>query len=1058
LGQAANHTDSEPDPSTLDPCPSSLPTCGGYELLERIGQGGMGMVYRARQISLQRIVALKVLPYGALATKEQVLRFRTEAAAAGSLQHPNIVAIHEVGLWEEQHYLVMDYVEGQTLAELMRAGPLPPQRAARYVHTIAEAVHHAHEHGILHRDLKPSNVLIDAADQPHITDFGLAKRLESGTDLTVSGQVLGSPQYMPPEQATGRQRQVGRRSDVYALGAVLYHLLTGRPPFVGETLSDILPQVVNDEPLRPRQLNPAVPADLETVCLKCLEKEMDRRYPSALAVAEELGRFLRGEPIVARPVSVAGKVWRWCRRKPQAASLAGVAALAVVLGFAGVLWQWRQAEAQRRRAEQQAYISDINAAQAALKENNPGRALQLLNRQRPPPATSLVTRHASLVTDLRGFEWRYLWQQCQSGAETMLGRLSSRVNRLEVSSDGRWLVASSDAGAVKLWHLSTDEEISLAPDRGWPNYATFSPDNRLVVFTDQTLQSHGTAAAWDLQTRTKRLVPVPSDKRPLGPMGFSPDGKWLGISGVGTNTVEQVPGYPQLLLSLGRKWIAILEFPSLQKAREVSLLTLQVYLDKGADGVFTPDNRSFIFTETEPDCRIALWDFAADAKPRYFPGHREGISALAISPDGRVLATSSGYTDHVIRLWEIPSFRSLGEFKEHEAWIAALKFSPDGQILASAAADQTIRLWHLPTRQTSRIYRGLAAEMSRVCFAPDSRTLFSGGVDGTIYRWSAEAREPERDREVPLVQTGLSSMTVSPECAQCAGLREGSVYLGKMDPGALPFQTGQLGTNNNCLLFSSEGDFLLAGTWTGEIQLWSLHSHQIQASLRGVAEPVCWLGQDARGSLLVAVHRHSGGAVQVPYRPHRVSVWSMAQRQLRQVFSIPGINGTYAVSPDGAWLAAGGVFLGNVQVWSLTDPQKTNTLAFPGDIVGVAFSPDNKLLAAATMHGMVMVWKVPGFSELQEFRAASGALFALVFSSDGRRLVTASARQRGLQVWDVATGQQLIAVQSAREINQVSFSGDGNQLTGVNSQGDILTWRVPTLNEIEAAERKSNVD
>jgi serine/threonine-protein kinase len=224
---------------------------------------------------------------------------------------------------------------------------LPPRRAARYVQTIAEAVHHAHEHGILHRDLKPSNVLIDAADQPHITDFGLAKRLESGTDLTVSGQVLGSPQYMPPEQAAGRQRQVGRRSDVYALGAVLYHLLTGRPPFVGETLSDILPQVVNDEPLRPRQLNPAVPADLETVCLKCLEKEMARRYPSALALAEELGRFLRGEPIVARPVSVAGTVWRWCRRKPQVASLAAVALLVFLLGLAGVLGMWRRAESQR---------------------------------------------------------------------------------------------------------------------------------------------------------------------------------------------------------------------------------------------------------------------------------------------------------------------------------------------------------------------------------------------------------------------------------------------------------------------------------------------------------------------------------------------------------------------------------------------------------------------------------------------------------------------------------------------------------------------------------------
>jgi WD40 repeat protein/predicted Ser/Thr protein kinase len=1023
---------------------------GDYELLDEIGRGGMGVVYRARQRSLDRLVAIKRMVFGPGSNPELVKRFRAEAVSAATLRHPNIVAIHEVGVHEGQHFFVMDYVQGQSMAHLVAARPLPARRAAGYLKTLAEAVHYAHERGILHRDLKPSNVLIDEQDQPRIVDFGLARRLEGASELTVTGQVLGSPHYLPPEQATAQRGRVSRRTDVYGLGATLYHLLTGRPPFQAESLAQTLDLVLHTEPVAPRLLNPGVPRDLETICLKCLEKEPSRRYPTAQALADELGRFQGGEPIRARPLGLAGQMWRWCRRKPQAASLAAVAALAVVLGFAGVLWQWRHAEAQRRRAEQQAYISDINAAQAALKENNPGRALQLLNRNRPAPARSLATRHASLVTDLRGFEWRYLWQQCQSGAE-ILGRVSTRVNCLEVSSDGHWLVASCDAGAVTLWNLSTDEEISLASDRGWPNYATFSTDSRLLLASDQTSQSQGTAAAWDLQTRTKRPVPVLWDQRPMGPIVFSPDGKWLGVSGVGPKTAEQVAADPQLARTLGRKRVVILEFPSLRKAREVSFLTLQLYMDKGLDWVFTADNRSLIFAETEPVCRIALWDFAADAKPHYFPGHREGIAALALSPDGRVLATGSGYTDHVIRLWEIPSFRSMGELNEHEAWIAALKFSPDGQILASAGADQTIRLWHLPAKQSSRIYRGLAAETSRVCFAPDSRTLFSAGVDGTIYRWSAEAREPEREQEVPLVQTGLGSMTVSSDCTQCAGLRQGSVYLGKTDPGALPIRTGPLGTNNNCLLFSAAGDFLLSGTWTGEIQVWSLHNHQIQASLRGVAEPACWLGQDARGSILVAVHRHSGAPTQAPPRPHTVSVWSMAQRQLREVFAIPGIGGSYAVSPDGAWLAAG---LLDVQLWSLTDPLKSNTLAFPGWVVRVAFSPDAKLLAAATSQGTVRVWKMPGFHDLEEFRAASGALSALVFSSDSRRLVTASARQRGLQVWDVATWRQLIAVQSAREIDHVSFSADGNQFTGVDSQGDILTWRVPSLAEIEAKENK----
>jgi serine/threonine-protein kinase len=232
----------EPSGGTLPPAgvvEETLPrTLSNYELLERIGQGGMGIVYKARQVSLDRVVAVKVL--GTLANKEYVHRFRTEAVAAGSLQHPNIVAVHEVGLWEGQHYLVMDYVGGPTFAELTRDGPLPAARAARYLQVIAEAIYFAHERGILHRDLKPSNVLLDPHDQTRVTDFGLAKRLESGLDLTLSGQVLGSPSYMPPEQASGQRGRVGRRSDVYSLGAILFHLLTGRPPFVSETLPDTM--------------------------------------------------------------------------------------------------------------------------------------------------------------------------------------------------------------------------------------------------------------------------------------------------------------------------------------------------------------------------------------------------------------------------------------------------------------------------------------------------------------------------------------------------------------------------------------------------------------------------------------------------------------------------------------------------------------------------------------------------------------------------------------------------------------------------------------------------
>jgi serine/threonine protein kinase len=264
----------------------------------------MGIVYRARQVSLNRMVAVKMLLAGPLSSPELVKRFRAEASAAASLLHPNIVAIHEVGVHEGQQYIAMDFVKGQSLAKMLADGPLPAKRAAAYLKTIAEAIHYAHGCGLLHRDLKPSNVLIDAADQPRVTDFGLARRLDGDSELTLSGQVLGSPNYMPPEQAGAKRGQLSRRSDVYALGAMFYHLLTGRPPFVGETITDTLAQVINSDPVSPRLLNPGVPRDLETLCLKCLEKEPGKRYPTSQALADELGRFLSGEPTKARPRSV----------------------------------------------------------------------------------------------------------------------------------------------------------------------------------------------------------------------------------------------------------------------------------------------------------------------------------------------------------------------------------------------------------------------------------------------------------------------------------------------------------------------------------------------------------------------------------------------------------------------------------------------------------------------------------------------------------------------------------------------------------------------------------
>ena len=312
--------------------PPTVRYFGDYELIDEIARGGMGVVYRARQTSLNRIVAIKMILSGHLAGEDDVKRFKTEAEATANLKHVGIVPVHEVGMHEGQHYFSMDYIEGRSLAEIVRENPLGARKAAEFVQAIAEAVDYAHQQGTLHRDLKPANVLIDADDRVHITDFGLAVRVEGDSDLTRTGQILGTPAYMPPEQAQGKQGLIGPASDVYALGVILYELLIGRPPFRGESSIETLKLVIETEPVAPRLLNPKVPRDLETVCLKCLQKEPHKRYVTAEELADDVGRFLKGEPILARPVGRIERTWRWCQRNPVTAGLMLLVACSLLIG------------------------------------------------------------------------------------------------------------------------------------------------------------------------------------------------------------------------------------------------------------------------------------------------------------------------------------------------------------------------------------------------------------------------------------------------------------------------------------------------------------------------------------------------------------------------------------------------------------------------------------------------------------------------------------------------------------------------------------------------------
>jgi tetratricopeptide (TPR) repeat protein len=344
-----------PDDSAPAETPQErLPSFGDYELLGELGRGGMGVVYQARQRQLDRLVALKMILAGAHAGPEELDRFRSEAAALARLQHPNIVQIYEVGAHDGRPYFCLEYVEGGSLADKLGGTPLAAGPAAALVRTLAGAVHAAHQRGVVHRDLKPANVLLTADGAPKVTDFGLAKRLDAPAGATRSGAILGTPSYMAPEQAAGKSKEIGPAVDVYALGAILYELLIGRPPFKAATTMDTLRQVQTEEPVPPRRLQPQVPVDLETICLKCLRKDARQRYTSALELAEDLRRFQGGEPIRARPVSAWERTWKWARRRPAHAALVAAVALLLLSGAAGAvsygLYQGQRALVEAQQA------------------------------------------------------------------------------------------------------------------------------------------------------------------------------------------------------------------------------------------------------------------------------------------------------------------------------------------------------------------------------------------------------------------------------------------------------------------------------------------------------------------------------------------------------------------------------------------------------------------------------------------------------------------------------------------------------------------------------------
>jgi hypothetical protein len=549
---------------------------GNYELVEEIARGGMGVVWKARQLSLNRIVAVKLMLAGKFSSPEFVQRFRAEAEAAANLQHPNIVAIHEVGEHQGQPYFSMDYVPGQNLSQLVGDKPLPGRRAAALLKTVAEAVHYAHQQGILHRDLKPANILIDESGEPRVTDFGLAKRFSSSgnpvpdSELTLTGQVLGTPAYASPEQAGGKRNFAGPASDVYSLGAIFYFMLTGRAPFVSDTLEETLRQVHEAEAVSPRLLNPAVPRDLETICLKCLSKEPRRRYGSASALGADLQRWLNHEPITARRVGPVAKTWRWCQRRPVIASLLLALHVVMAIGLGGILWQWRRAEQNARDAIGRLREAYLAQARANRLSGQPGQRFATLSAisnavaLNPPSEQRAQLRNQAIAAmslpDLvpvwtlenTNATWnggsidlprsRYALVTTNGRAEvrrvpdnSLLFQLPPRTVPaqlpLDFSPDGRFLAICYSNSQVAIWDLDT--RAVTVEDRGEERVETlaFSPDSTRVAIAG----TNSLTAVWDLTRR--RLIRAITNEVRTQFVSFDPAGKRLAIGFYKNNTV-----------------------------------------------------------------------------------------------------------------------------------------------------------------------------------------------------------------------------------------------------------------------------------------------------------------------------------------------------------------------------------------------------------------------------------------------------------------------------------------------------------------------------------------
>ncbi len=1082
---------------------------GRYKLLQQIGEGGCGVVYMAEQLEpVRRRVALKVIKLG-MDTKSVIARFEAERQALALMDHPNIAKVFDAGATETgRPYVVMELVRGIKITDYCDQKNLSTEERLKLFTQVCHAIQHAHQKGIIHRDIKPSNVLVTISEpgspgSPKVIDFGIAKattdqRLTDKTVFTAFEQFMGTPAYMSPEQAMMTSLDIDTRTDIYALGVLLYELLTGKTPFDAKDLMaaglDAMRRIIHEqEPARPStRLSTMLEADLTTVAkhrhsepaklgtllhgdldwivMKALEKDRTRRYETATGLAADVQRHLDNEPVTACPPGAAYRFQKLVRRNKLAFAAGTAVALALVFGVVASTWQAiranraeQAATLESKRAEQQAqlaaqeatrataeatratavataarryaYAAEINLAHQALAENNLSRARELLDRQQPKAGEE----------DLRGFEWRYLWKQCQGDQAFTWREHGTQVVCVAFSPTGKILATASLDKSVRVWDADSKKSITVL--RGFSQIGrrsrqspisnlqssissqkslAFSPDGRVMVVGDGD-----SLILWNT-TDWQKLAQLEGVNFPIC---FSADGQ--------TMSARKAGGFRQYNTATWlRTGSTLSDLRGLEHLRE-----------------FSPDGHWLAAASMQ---RIELWDMIANAKVAELEHtENEKIMALAFSPDSRWLAAVHWTGD--VKVWEAASQRVVATFQVDGGSVQGLAFSPDGKTLATGD-DQKIDLWSVVTGSKSATLRGHLGEVCSLAFSPDGRALVSGSKDGTARLWSTAAKRdenqlwaaadaegrPSKDGSIPLwfAPDGKTLLTANGKTEDgIVGISEAS------------FQSWDVATSRPKAALLAISEPVISGAvssggktgayslMNGSVKIGPVDTGESTATLR-LDEPVLWMRFSPDDQSL---------ATCTPNGPPLI--WDLASQRKKAAFTNGFGIQVVVFSPDGKTLAC----VSSDGIAWLWDVATQRTLAtFQGHqdwIINAAFSPDGKLLATASFDRTVRLWEIASGREQAVLRGHREKVMAVVFSPDGRTLATGSTDDT-VKLWQVITGQELMTLKEfKRDVHVLLFSPDGRTLAGGiypmwKGSGPARLWRAPSFEEIALAEAK----